>query len=180
MTTNEFSRLVTVGRQGARDRNYSITATKEECEALAKRFSILAVEGLSAEIALTPAAGGRLLRLQGRLSADVVQACVVTLAPVPAHVEEEFSLAYSLEPVRETENEIVVDFSSEDPPEPVENGSIDIGEAAAEHLALALDPFPRAPGASFDGLVEDEAPLEPEPEPRRSGAFDALAALKKK
>jgi hypothetical protein len=30
----------------------------------------------------------------------------------------------------------------------MENGIIDLGEAAAETMALALDPFPRSPGAA--------------------------------
>jgi hypothetical protein len=45
---------------------------------------------------------------------------------------------------------------------PIEGGSIDLGEAVAETMALALDPYPRAPGAeaalrAAGVLTEDEA-----------------------
>ena len=50
---------------------------------------------------------------------------------------------------------------------PYEGTSIDLGEAASEQLALALDPFPRKPGAELPGSVG----------PHESGAFAALAKL---
>ena len=46
-------------------------------------------------------------------------------------------------------DEISLDIDH-DPPEPIEAGAIDIGELVAQYLSLALDPHPRAPGASLD------------------------------
>ena len=57
---------------------------------------------------------------------------------------------------------------------PIENGAIDLGEAAAETLALALDPFPRSPGADA-ALAEAGVLGESE-----AGPFAALADLKRK
>jgi hypothetical protein len=48
-----------------------------------------------------------------------------------------------------------------------EGGLLDLGEAASEQLALALDPFPRKPGAE----------LSPDATAEGSGAFAALAKL---
>jgi hypothetical protein len=48
---------------------------------------------------------------------------------------------------------------------PYAGGAIDLGEATSEQLALALDPFPRKPGAAFSN-DEAEAP---------GGPFAALA-----
>ena len=52
---------------------------------------------------------------------------------------------------------------------PYGGGSIDLGEAAAEQLALALDPYPRRPGAV---LAETTAAADRSP-------FAALARLQR-
>jgi hypothetical protein len=67
-----------------------------------------------------------------------------------------------------TKKEIERTLDDEDPPEPLPDGFIDLGALAVEFLALALDPFPRKPGAAFDSADSDETP----------SPFAALAALK--
>jgi hypothetical protein len=57
-----------------------------------------------------------------------------------------------------------------DPPEPIENGMIDLGRVATDALYLAVDPYPRKPGAVFEPVVEA---ADPEDHP-----FAALKALK--
>jgi uncharacterized metal-binding protein YceD (DUF177 family) len=173
MIAAEFSRSVAVDSLAARPRTFDIAADAAECEALARRFGILAVSALAARVSLTRLPG-TLVQLQGHLAADVVQTCVVTLEPVPAHIEEDFIRTYDTAPV-ESDREVVVDLDAEEPPDAVVDGQIDIGEAAAEHLALSLDPFPRAPGAAFQVPPEDETSAEP----AATGPFAALAALKK-
>jgi hypothetical protein len=58
-----------------------------------------------------------------------------------------------------------------DDPDEIESadGIADLGEAVAEQLALALDPYPRAPDAELPPEANDEA----------AGAFAALAALRR-
>lgn len=168
----EFSRPIAVDRLGHDERTYDIEANPSEREALTRRMGVLALDKLSATVILRRKAGN-LVRVRGRLQADVVQACVVSLEPVPAHLEEEFELVYAPEDQRDPA-EVVVDMDVEDPPEVIVDGVIDIGEATAEHLALALDPFPRAPGAQFEGGEE-----EPE-SPPKANPFASLAGLKKK
>ena len=73
------------------------------------------------------------------------------------------------------DKEVEIDPESEDPPEPLEGGALDLGELVSEELALALDPYPRKPGVapvdlSF-GAPEEESDEEDSP-------FAALAALK--
>jgi hypothetical protein len=63
-----------------------------------------------------------------------------------------------------------------DPPDPIIGGVIDLGQVVAEQLVLALDPFPRAPGAAFDSPADAPA-AEGTPTP---GPFAALAALRQK
>ncbi|MDA8231295.1 MAG: DUF177 domain-containing protein [Magnetospirillum sp.] len=170
----EFSRPVTVSDIPARGTEMDISAVESERAALARRFGIERVESLGARVRLRPAAGG-LVRVNGTLVADVVQSCVVTLEPVPAHIEDGFAVTFGPQAAEEDEGELDLDFEAEDLPDPIVGGVIDIGDVVAEHLALALDPFPRAAGAVF------QPPADIPDEPGKKGSpFAALERLRKK
>jgi uncharacterized metal-binding protein YceD (DUF177 family) len=159
----EFSRPLSLGLVGPEGRQEVLDASEAECAALARRFDILGIACLRAELRLKPEVGGA-VRVSGRLSASVTQACVTTLEPVEQRVEEE--LAFRLLPPGQP---------AEDGPEDIdeietEGGVADLGEIVAEELALALDPYPRAPGAELPEEARDAS----------GGAFAALAALKRK
>jgi Large ribosomal RNA subunit accumulation protein YceD len=141
----EFSRRVELARLGAHDAIYPISAEAEERDALARRFDLLSLDRLEAEIHLQRL-GGAIIRVSGRLIADVVQACVVSLEPVASTIEQEFAVLYG--PAQPGKS-VVVDLETE-LVEPFEGDAIDIGEAVAQQLAMALDPYPRAPGASLE------------------------------
>ncbi len=173
----EFSRPIARERLGGQVIVEEISATPHERAALARRFGLLGVDLLqaTATIESTEGAEGQgLLRLGGHLSAELSQACVVTLEPVANRVEEDFTLLYSLEPgpAPAAAVEVVVDPEAEEP-EPLGPGGLDLGEAVAQQLALALNPFPRAPGAALA-----EAPAAAEAGPR--GGFALLEALKRR
>ena len=164
----EFSRRIDGLRLSPGGERVEISAKPEERAGLAKRFGLLSLDRLDAKVKLMPLAGG-FYRLAAEFEAEVVQACVVTSEPVPARLAESFTLTYG--PVEES-SEIVLDGDAE-PVEPLDDGMIDIGEAVAQQLSLALDPFPRAPGASIeeDADVADNTP--------RESPFAALAKLRK-
>jgi hypothetical protein len=42
---------------------------------------------------------------------------------------------------------VIIGLDEEDPAEELTDGRIDLGEVVAQQLAVALDPYPRAPGA---------------------------------
>lgn len=167
----EFSRPIQVEHLRDRDNVFSIEANGAERAALAQRFGIVAVDRLVAEIRLKPVAGD-MVRLNGRIEARVRQACIVTLSDVPATIEQNFERLYAPGVAAEEVDEIDLALDDQDPPDPLIDGVIDIGEAAAEELALSLDPYPRAPGAVFEHAPESEEPTKPNP-------FAALGALKK-
>lgn len=173
--TPEFSRPVDVERLPAEGRSLTVSATPEERAALAKRFDLQGIETLAAEITVAPFAGGDMVRLTGHLQARVTQTCVVSLQPVHNALDERFELNYSFGPPPVLPREMELDADAEEPPEPVVGGSIDVGEAVAEQLALALDPFPRAPGAVLDvpAGIEVEGPEKANP-------FGVLAELRSK
>jgi uncharacterized metal-binding protein YceD (DUF177 family) len=121
---------------------------------------------LTARVQLTPVAGG-FYRLAARIEAEVTQACIVTLEPVAQLVEDEFSLLYG---ALDAQEEVLLDGVSETV-EPLEGGVIDIGEAVAQQLSLALDPFPRAASAPADAGETQAGPGLDSP-------FAALAKLR--
>ncbi|MES2441632.1 MAG: YceD family protein [Pseudomonadota bacterium] len=170
MTAPEFSRERRLDQIGAGETIVEIGAEPGECAALAARFGLLAIDSLDARYAIRR--DNAEIRATGHLSARVTQACVASHEPVPAVIEEDFDLRFlpEAEPgadeVELSEAECDTVFYT--------GGAIDLGEAAAETLALALDPFPRSPVAAqalkaAGVLGEDEV-----------GPFSGLAALRDK
>jgi uncharacterized metal-binding protein YceD (DUF177 family) len=161
--SQEFSRFIEADSVGARPIERQISANAEERAALAERFELRAIDRLEAAFTLRRAGDG-VIHVKGRVRGDVVQSCVVTLEPVPATIEEEFAADFAANSDRQGEDE-EIDFEAADPPEPIQNGHIDLGELAAEHLSLALDPYPRAPGARIPQALDpdepDERPVNP-------------------
>ncbi len=145
----EFSRPVSAQDIGETEVSEVIEATATERTALAGRFGLLSLDRLTAEFRLRRV-GDKMIWVTGQFQAQLTQTCVVTLEPVASNVEDSFSLQFSedagLDPVA---SEILVELDEEDPPEPMPPGGVDLGEIAAEQLALVLDPYPRAEGAEL-------------------------------
>lgn len=145
----EFSRPFPIADLGDEEAVVHIAAEPEERTALARRFSLLSLDGLAAEVRLRRGGTGTVIRLRAHFRADVVQSCVVTLQPVASRIEETVELSFVRVECVPRVSEVVVPPEGEDPPEPVEGEEIDLGEAVARELGLRLDPYPRRPGATF-------------------------------
>jgi len=182
--SQEFSRFVEADSVGTHRMERSISANAEERAALARRFEIEAVERLDAVFDLKRAGSG-VVHVTGEIDADVVQSCVVTLAPVLAHIHETFAVDFAADSGRDSKGEgreskgrepdLDLDFEEAEPPEPIRNGHIDLGELAAQQLALALDPYPRAPGAA----VPEQYGPGPEEGEAAERAINPFSILKK-
>ncbi|ODP38158.1 DUF177 domain-containing protein [Sphingomonas turrisvirgatae] len=170
--TPEFSRPIRLDAIGEGEKRVALSADEGERAALAKRFGLIAIERLEAEFGVRRDAAGVLAR--GTLTGAVVQACSVTGEPVPARIDEAFDLRFLPEP-GETGDEVEL---NEDECDTVfyTGGAIDLGEAAAETLALALDPFPRS--ANAEAALREAGVLSEDENP--TGPFAALAKLKKR
>ncbi|MEQ8736426.1 MAG: DUF177 domain-containing protein [Rhodospirillaceae bacterium] len=171
-----LSHLLPVTSLSGKGREVRIIATDAEKVALSEQAGILSISRLEASFHVTKGAGA-LIAVQGHISADVSQACSVTLDPVTESVEADIALTYTLKP-SDLGKEIDLVPDDEDLPEPIEDGQIDFGALVAEYLILNLNPYPRADGASFneqewsdnDPDDEDLTPANP---------FAALSRLKK-
>jgi uncharacterized metal-binding protein YceD (DUF177 family) len=166
----EFSRRFPVERLGFEEVVESLEADAAERAALARRFGLPRLDQLAALVRLSRQPGD-LIRVNGRLEAELVQTCVVTLEPFPSHVEDSFDVLFA-EGVEALPQDVLLDPEDEGP-EPIADGTIDIGELVAQFLSLALDPHPRAPGVALDQVWSpgDGSPQSP---------FAVLEALKRR
>lgn len=178
MPSPEFRRRIVVAEIPAGGETCEIVAKPEERVALARRFGLLAIAELSASLRLQPLRHG-LVRVEGRLTAALEQACVVTLEPTGRRIDESFAVVYGPASAGAAAREVVVTLDEDGPPEPIEDGAIDLGEATAQRLALALDDYPRAPNASLDSLRVELGRMGQVHNPP-SGAFAALVALRQR
>lgn len=177
----EFSLPLTVADVPQNGTHIPFEANEAERAGLARRFDLLELSSFSGKVAIKPWRRHG-LSLEGRFTADVVQTCVTTLEPVASRLTHDFTLHYLPAEMIERDaaaaaaSEIVVDVQSEDPPEPIENGQVDVGEAMSEQLAITIDPYPKKPGATFDAIVDAAAEEGGKP----ANPFAALEKLKKK
>jgi uncharacterized metal-binding protein YceD (DUF177 family) len=170
--TAEWSRPERLDAIGEGERVVEIAADAGERAAVAARFGLVAVDRLAATLAIRRDAGG--VVVTGRVAADLVQACSVTGDPLTVAVDEPVALRF-VESLGTGEEEIELSADALDTVE-IEGGAIDLGEAAAETMALALDPFPRGPGA--EAVLRDAGVLSEEEARTQASPFSGLAALK--
>ena len=139
----ELRRPVSVAEIGPSGLDSMVEASPVECVALARRMGVPAVLSFSCRFHLARAVGG-VVAARGRLAALVVRTCVVSLDDFQTAVEEDFRIRF-VPAGTETDNP---DPEADDEI-PFAGTVIDLGEAAAQQLALALDPYPRKPGAEL-------------------------------
>src|SRR5689334_11874558 len=138
-------------------------------DAIAKIAGLAALPRFKAGFDLTRH-GAEGLCVAGRVSATVVQNCVVTLEPIESEIDEAVDLVFLPDVAPATRAMDVQVLETDDPPETIRDGMIDLGAVATEFLVLGLDPYPRKPGAVFDAPPAGDPAGHP---------FAALAALKK-
>ena len=159
--TDELHRPILVGQIPALGTQVQVEASPAECAALALRMMIPAVNAMRCRFQLHRETN-TIIRATGTLSARVTQTCVISMEDFETAVEEGFAVRFV--PAGTESDDL--DPESDDEV-PYENGTLDLGEAAAEQLGLALDPYPRAPDAVLPE-VEEEA------EPHPFAALDRL------
>jgi uncharacterized metal-binding protein YceD (DUF177 family) len=152
VTVPELHRPVSADRIGASGLDFTVEATGAECAALAARMQVPAIHSLTCVFHLVRERGDQ-IAARGHLRARITQTCVVSLEDFDTDVEEVFQVRF----VPSGEETEVIDPDADDDL-PYEGNTIDLGEAAAEQLGLAIDPYPRMPGAELpDEATQDAA-----------------------
>ena len=155
-----LSHVIDTAHLPATGADMTIEASTEQRTALAAAYDLVAVNGLSVTATLTPAADG-IVAVAGRVAADIVQSCVVSLEPVAQHIDEAFAARFAraealpAQPAAGTAREVAIDPHAPDPPEAMDGTAIDLGALAEEIFVLAIDPYPRAPGAELPPAGSD-------------------------
>jgi uncharacterized metal-binding protein YceD (DUF177 family) len=176
----EFSRPISTAKLSKTLATYPIAATETERAALVHRFGLVSLDRLQAEVRLRRQGGD--IRLEADFSADLVQACIVSLEPVPVQIAESFTLIFRPGIDEDEADRLALENPEDEIIEPLMAESIDIGEAVAQQLSVAMDPYPRASGAQSAGadLEFGEAADAPsETSNARRNPFDVLATLKR-
>ncbi|MNE31384.1 hypothetical protein D3C80_1249500 [compost metagenome] len=142
-----------------------LTPDADARKQIARALDLQALDVFEADINLVPTVSG--WRMEGRVVADAVQTCGLTLEPLPVHVDRKFSVQLveaSERNAADEDGEIDLELD-DDSPDQIEDGRLDLGQYAVEQLALSLDPFPRKPGAVFE-------------QPKEPGEISPFAVLK--
>lgn len=155
-----------------------IEATEAERVALAYRFGLSAIDRLTAEVSLEE--DGKAVLARGRLQAQITQNCAISGEDFPVTIDEPILLRFveegAIDPALSQDADIEVELSGEDCDEIEFSGdAFDLGEAVAQSLGLAIDPYAIGPNADAvrakAGIISDDTPSGP--------LAAALAALKK-
>ena len=144
VSTNEFSHVVKLDEIGGGQSNVHLAADDTVREKLAARFDLASLDQLEADLAVSRDAKGVLAT--GRIRARLSQYCVATGDPVAARIDEPMVIRFIPEPLVGADAEIELEANDCDTMF-YEGQGVDLGEAVAQSLGLALDPYPRSPDA---------------------------------
>ena len=149
----ELTRLVPLSRIGAAGLSFMVRASVAECAAIATRMDLFAIASLHCTFDLTVDGDGVSVTAHGRLNARVTRTCVISAEDFETDVDDRFDVHFV--PAGTERDDPDPDLPDEIP---YEGGSIDLGEATAEQLALVLDPYPRLQGAELPDSETGENP----------------------
>lgn len=181
----EFSRPLDLEKNSRGEQWQNFSATTEECEKLAKRFAIVAIENLSGRYRIThpSESPGGVRRLEVSFQAAATQPCGVSLEEVEEKIESKFSIQLVFrqsKSARDEEGGKEIDFEfEEDDREILASSEIDLGEYVAQYLSLSLSSYPRHARAKGDELgheilQEDDSRLRK----GKDNPFNVLKTLK--
>ncbi len=137
---------------------FTLTPDDETRKALANELGILGVRKLTFTGEIAPEGTDNWV-LTGKLGATVVQACVVTLAPVTTRIDTKVTRRF-LPIADEFDAGSEIEMPDDDTTEPL-GATIDPARVMAETLALALPDYPRAPDAALSEAVFTEDGVSP-------------------
>jgi hypothetical protein len=177
-SASPISFVVNVARLPAKGMPVTIDADEDQRQAMADAHGLLAVEKFVAELAVTSWKRSG-VRVSGRVSAQIRQACIVTLEPVEERVDEAIEALFVPEgsrlakPRLSKDGEMLLDAEGDDAPETFTGDSIDVGLVAEEFFVLGINPYPRKADAAWTAAPDEQ-------QTGRVAAFDKLAELRKK
>jgi hypothetical protein len=152
-----FEYSYNLGRLGSAGDEVVVSARGDELVKLARWADVRSVESFSAKVVLQRVSTSR-FTYDADLKAEIVQDCVVTLQPVRTTLNRKLRRELHLADASRLapEGDVLVDPTSDedDVREEIANLHYDLAGPLLEELVMAIDPYPKAPGAAFDQPVE--------------------------
>ncbi len=170
--TPEFSRTIKVDQIKRLTGVSHIEADQAERAALMRRFGLSSLDRLEADYDLTEDQGA--IVAKGRVRATLAQPCVATGAPVQEVIDSEMLLRFVEEGSDMVAGEELELDAQDHDTIGFDGQVIDMGEAVAETMALAMTPYPRSPEA--DAVLREAGVMSEE----QASPFAALLSLKDK
>ncbi|MEP0392436.1 MAG: DUF177 domain-containing protein [Erythrobacter sp.] len=145
---SELERLIKI--KGLPAEPIIVEAGANERIALAQRFGLASIETLraSVDVEQRPSA----IRATGNLTASIQQLCAISGEEFPVEVKETLDLRFVeeglIDPALREDGEIEVELDADNCDEIEYSGdAFDLGEAVAQTLGLAIDPYAEGPNA---------------------------------
>ncbi len=169
-----FFRPVAVS-QIRKSRMIKLTASQDERRAVALHLGLEAIDVLEAAINIRPWRRHG-LGIEGGLTATVGQNCTITAEPMKTEISETFDERFypADRDKRQRQSETVIDVEATDDYEIFTDDTVDLGVLVVEYLSLAIDPYPKRPGAILPDGEPDARALATD-QPRRVSPFAGLA-----
>ena len=139
----------------------TLVADEPACVRIARFLDLEGLRDLKATLAHAPWRDG--VKIEGRVEAIAMRLCGVSLEAFEERIDTPLLLRLVPEGsvnAPAPEAELVVTLDGDDPPEVVDGDRLDIASYVVESLGLALEPFPRKPGAAFE-YVDPSGPVSP-------------------
>ena len=169
---------VSVARLPQNGMPLSLKANEKELRALAKAHDLVSVQSFAAELLVKKWRKDG-VKVTGRVTADITQTCIITLEPLASRIDSEIDALFVPEgsklarPPLSADGEIIIDYDGQDMPETFTGDAIDVGALAEEFFGLAIDHYPRAPGAALEEATNKAG------EGQKPSPFASLVKLRK-
>ena len=169
---NVFSYPLKLEDMSQQTKQYKIKATTEELDYITEIMQVPAVKSFEAEINVRLRKKDHEADVFGEVKADVLQTSVISLKEFVQSYKTSFEL--KVDTKMTLKEQIALENETDDVPDILENGQIDLAAVAMEQLALVLDDFPRQKGEKFFFKSEFD-----EETTKKSNPFAVLEKLKK-
>lgn len=159
-----FDAIVRVDRLHPPGRKVAVTTDAQGLAQLADILKVSSIDAFSATATVAPFRGG--LRVLGQVHASLTQPSVVSFEPVIQDIAEPIDRIFMPSAGRShaiaPSAELFVDLE-DDVPDELDGPELDLTDLLVETVALAIDPYPRAPGETLHGagLDLDDGVLSP-------------------
>lgn len=154
---------------------FELSADADTAATLAQWAEVVAIRAFRAQVTVKRLADARFF-FQAAVEADIEQTCVVSLEPVFTHIactlqrELHYVGGHVRKDDEQNHGELTLSSGDEEAPDVIDSLQFDIATPVLEEFLLAIDPYPRKTGATFEGEKVNDPPESP---------FAALKAWKK-